>query len=464
MESKTFKIVTPIDNSIYYEGALQTENEIAGIFRKAEKASLLWAKVSLPEKKAIVKRFIEIFVAKKRQIADIITWQIGRPIRFSGDEVIGTEERTLYALDSVEEALRNLEYTEQQGIKRYIQRVPYGIALIIAPWNYPFLTSINSIVPGLLSGNVIVLKHAKQTHLCSVLLDECFKEAGLPDGVFQYFQAEHSLVEKIIESNLAKFIAFTGSVDAGKIIERKAAGNFQTVNLELGGKDAAYVLEDADIEKTVSNLAEGTYYNSGQCCCGIERIYVQEKLYKDFVEAFVEETKKWQLGRPDESETFLGPVVNTKAAHNIRLQIDKAIQSGAKALIDKKYFPFDKLHSPYLAPQVLVEVDHTMGFMREETFGPTVGIMSVNNDHEAVKLINDSDYGLTSSIWTKDMERAKDIGEKIEAGIIFMNRCDYLDPALCWTGRKNTGRGCSLSVLGFQTLTYPKSFHLRHVF
>jgi acyl-CoA reductase-like NAD-dependent aldehyde dehydrogenase len=256
-------------------------------------------------------------------------------------------------------------------------------------------------------------------------------------------------------------VNFTGSVEGGRSVERAAAGSFAGVGLELGGKDPAYVRADADLGSAIENLVDGSFFNSGQCCCGIERIYVDAKVYQPFVDGFVSLTRAYRLGNPLEEETTLGPMAHARFAALVREQTAEALNKGATAHIDIRDFPADRPGTPYLAPQVLTNVDHTMRVMVEESFGPVVGIMKVESEDEAVRLMNDSPYGLTASIWTSDAEAAERLGGRIQAGTIYMNRCDYLDPALAWTGVKNSGRGVSLSEIGYNMLTQPKSYHLR---
>src|SRR3989442_15477032 len=285
--------------------------------------------------------------------------------------------------------------------------------------------------------------------------------ARVPAGVFQYLHLSHERTARAIADPRVAFVAFTGSVEGGHAVQRAAAERFIATGLELGGKDPAYVRADADLASAIENLVDGGYFNSGQSCCGIERIYVDKKLFHPFVDGFVELTRKYRLGNPLDKSTTLGPVVRTEAAEAVRAQIREALGKGAKALIDPKSFPAHKEGTPYLAPQVLVDVDHSMQVMTEESFGPVVGIMSVENDEQAIKLMNDSRYGLTASIWTQDADAAVRIGDQVDTGTWFMNRCDYLDPALAWTGVKDSGRGCTLSRLGLEAFTRPKSFHLK---
>jgi acyl-CoA reductase-like NAD-dependent aldehyde dehydrogenase len=272
---------------------------------------------------------------------------------------------------------------------------------------------------------------------------------------------DHDQVARIIGDPRTSFVAFTGSVAGGYAVQRAASQRFIATGLELGGKDPAYVRPDAPLPATIENLVDGVYFNAGQSCCAVERIYVHQSVYHEFVAGFVALTRQYRLGHPLDPATTLGPMVRTAAAEFVRSQITEALAQGAQALIDPRDFPADQEGTPYLAPQVLVNVDHRMRVMTEETFGPVVGIMAVRDDEEAVGLMNDSRYGLTASIWTADVEAAIRIGDQVATGTWFMNRCDYLDPALAWTGVKDSGRGCTLSRLGYEALTRPKSFHLR---
>jgi acyl-CoA reductase-like NAD-dependent aldehyde dehydrogenase len=360
-----------------------------------------------------------------------------------------------------EAALSDIAVEKKNGFQRFIRREPLGVVLVLAPWNYPWLTSVNAIVPALLAGNSVILKMAQQTPLVAERYAEAFAAAGLPPGAFQFLHLSHAATAKVIADPRVAFVAFTGSVEGGHAVQRAAAERFIATGLELGGKDPAYVRADADLPSAIENLVDGSYFNSGQSCCGIERIYVDKKLFRPFVDGFVELTRKYKLGNPLEPKTTLGPMVRTDAAQMVRDQIREAVNRGARALIDPKSFAADAEGTPYLAPQVLLDVDHRMQVMSEESFGPVVGIMSVDSDEQAIKLMNDSRYGLTASIWTKDADAAVRIGDQVETGTWFMNRCDYLDPALAWTGVKDSGRGCTLSKLGLEAFTRPKSFHLK---
>jgi acyl-CoA reductase-like NAD-dependent aldehyde dehydrogenase len=404
---------------------------------------------------------VDAFVAKTTEIAAEITWQMGRPIRYTPGEVRGFEERARYMLSAAPEALAPILPGEKAGFSRQIKRVPLGVVAVVAPWNYPYLTAVNAVVPALIAGNAVVLKHSHQTPLCAERFLEAFTGAGVPAGVFQYLHLSHADTARLMGDARVAGVCFTGSVSGGRAVVEATAAGFATAGLELGGKDPAYVRADADLTYAIETLTDGAFFNSGQSCCGIKRIYVASARYREFVDGVIDLTRKYRLGSPLDPETTLGPVVRAAAADAVRSQVQAAVARGARQLIDEKWFPSSSTRTPYLAPQVLVDVDHSMPIMREETFGPAVGIMSVGSDEEAVRLMNDSDFGLTAAIFSADAARAESLGDALETGTVFLNRCDYLDPALAWTGVKNSGRGCTLSRVGFEQLTRPKSYHFR---
>ena len=455
---KKQKTITPVDGSVYVERDLASNPAIERALFLAEKAQKAWKQAPVAERAAICRRMVEWCVQRADELAQELSWQMGRPVSQSPGELKrGFHERALYMCGIAEEVLRDLEVGDKPGFRRFIRREPLGIVFVVAPWNYPWLTSVNAVIPALLAGNSVILKMAAQTPLVAERYAEAFKAAGLPAGVFQFLHLDHAQVAKVIADPRVAFVAFTGSVPGGLAIQQAAAKRFIPTGLELGGKDPAYVRADADLAFAAENLVDGAYFNSGQSCCGVERIYVQKPVYREFVERFVELTRQYRLGNPLESETSLGPLVRTQAAESVRAQVRQALRKGAKALLQLD----DRPGTPYLPPEILVNVDHGMEVMTEETFGPVVGIQAVKGDEEAIDLMNDSRYGLTASIWTRDAEAALRIGERVETGTWFMNRCDYLDPALAWTGVKDSGRGCTLSRLGLEAFTRPKSFHLR---
>jgi len=435
---------SPIDGRVVCERPFAGEGEIATALQRARQAQAAWRRVPLEERAAVCTAFVDAFVARRDEIAREITLQMGRPIAFAGGEVGGLEERARAMIRLAPEALADVVPEPKPGFRRFVRREPLGVVLTIAPWNYPYLTAVNSVVPALLAGNAVVLRHSAQTPLCAERFAEAFAAAGLPAGVFQALHADHAATERLVASPEVDFVAFTGSVEAGRRLQSAMRARFAGMGLELGGKDPAYVRADADLTHAVEGLVDGAYFNSGQSCCGIERIYVARECFDEFVSAAAEAVSAYRLG-----------------ADWVRRQVRAALAAGARGLVDPARFPGARDGTPYLAPQLLVDVDHAMSVMREESFGPVVGVMPVADDDEAVARMNDSDFGLTASVWTRDEAAALAIGARVETGTFFMNRCDYLDPALAWTGVKDSGRGCTLSRVGFEHLTRPKSFHLR---
>lgn len=451
--------ISPVDGSVYAERPVLTLEAATAVVARARQAQKGWAKRPLEERVQLVLKGVARLNEMAGEVVPELAWMMGRPVRYGG-EFKGFNERSNYVANVAAEALAPIEIETSAAFTRRIAREPHGVVFVIAPWNYPYMTAINTVAPALMAGNTVIIKHAAQTLLVGERMVRAFVEAGVPEDVFQNVFLDHQTSEQLIATGAFNFINFTGSVAGGRAVERAAAGTFTGMGLELGGKDPGYVMEDADLDAAVDTLMDGATYNSGQCCCGIERIYVHESLHDAFVEKSVAWVSNYKLGNPLEQETTLGPMANARFAKTVREQVADAVAKGAKALVDPKLFPQDD-GGAYLMPQVLVDVDHSMEFMREETFGPAVGIMKVKSDAEALDLMNDCKYGLTVSLWTKDEERAARLGAELETGTVFMNRCDYLDPALVWTGVKETGRGGSLSVLGFHNLTRPKSYHFK---
>jgi|TARA_B110000259_G_scaffold186978_1_gene239685 acyl-CoA reductase-like NAD-dependent aldehyde dehydrogenase len=455
------KTITPINNSLYLERPYLENSEIDKTIDTSVRAFKEWRQTTVQERIQVVNKFIDNLINLGEEVKKEICWQIGRPISQCGSELRGFEERSRYMVEIAEECLSDIVVKKNNEFDNYIFKAPLGVIFIMAPWNYPVMTATNTIVPALLSGNSVILKHSSQTPMCAELIAKALIGTGIPEGLFQYIHTDHSSCEKIISDSRIAHVVFTGSVNGGKEIKKYIGQRFINVGLELGGKDPAYVRSDCDLNHAIENLIDGAFFNSGQSCCGIERIYVDKSIFKDFVDGAKSLTEKYILGDPSDSNTNLGPVVRMSAANFIRSQMEEAIAQGANKIVDESKFEIASLDNCYVAPQILVNVNHEMRFMTEETFGPTVGIMPVESENEAINLMNDSPYGLTASLWTKDFEFAKSFGKKIDTGTFFMNRCDALDPALAWTGVKDTGVGCSLSKLAFDHLTRPQSFHMR---
>jgi acyl-CoA reductase-like NAD-dependent aldehyde dehydrogenase len=456
------RTVSPIDGSVYATRRLATHDEIDAMLKRARVAQRTWRATTVDERAEACARMVSAMVDEADPIAEELAWQMGRPIAHGPIEIRrGFDERARHMIAIGAAALADDELEPRPGFRRFIRHDPLGVVLVVAPWNYPYLAAVNAIVPAIIAGNAVVLKVASQTPLVAERWSQAFAAAGVPEGLFQHVHADHQGVAAMVGDARVDFVAFTGSVEGGHAVQRAAANRFMATGLELGGKDPAYVRADANLERTIEELVDGSFFNAGQSCCGIERIYVDARVHDEFVDGFVAVTKRYRLGNPLDPATTIGPVVRSQAAAFVRDQTAEAVKQGARPLIDPAQFPADEPGTAYLAPQVLVDVDHSMRVMTEETFGPVVGIMAVHDDDQAITLMNDSAYGLTASVWTADADAAEAIGDRVETGTWYLNRCDYLDPALAWTGVKDSGRGVTLSALGYQVLTRPKSFHLR---
>lgn len=455
--TRMLRCISPIDGSTVAERpVLSLEDGLAAADR-ARQAQVAWAARPMQERIDLVIRGMEAVGAMNDEVVPELARMMGRPVRYGG-EYGGFEERARHMAGIATAALADIQVGEDEVFTRYIRRMPWGVAFVVAPWNYPYMTAINTVAPALIAGNTVVLKHATQTLLVGERMARAFHSAGVPEDVFINVFLDHDTTSALIAARAFDFVNFTGSVAGGQAMERAAAGTFVPVSTELGGKDPGYVMDDADLDAAVDTLMDGAMFNSGQCCCGIERIYVHESLFEAFVDKSVAWVRAMKLGNPLDPETSIGPMASPRFARTVRAQIDDAVKAGATAHIPT--FPEDD-GAAYLTPQIMTGVDHQMEIMREESFGPVVGIMPVRNDDEAVALMNDSRYGLTASLWSADLARATRLGDRIETGTVFLNRADYLDPGLCWTGCKDTGRGGGLSVIGYQNLTRPKSYHLK---
>jgi acyl-CoA reductase-like NAD-dependent aldehyde dehydrogenase len=461
--NETLKIISPVDGSVYAELPLADDKAVLTTLMAARAAQRKWREVPVAERVKIGAAFTDAMVADKARVSKELAWQMGRPIRYGPGEMRGFEERARYMLSIAAETLADIDVGPKAGFTRFIRREPLGVVLNLPAWNFPYMTALNAVLPALLAGNTVVMKHSSQTALVAEHFADCFAKANLPKDVFQVLHMSHEATDRAIRTGLVDQVGFTGSTAGGRAVMASIAGapNFPASCLELGGKDPAYVRPDVDIAFAAENIVDAGFFNSGQSCCAVERIYVHADVYDRFVEAAVAVVNGYALGSPIDEATTLGPVVRTRAADFVRDQVAKAIARGATPLIDDRLFGAARAGTPYIAPQLLANADHSMEIMTEETFGPAHGIMKVRSDEEAIGLMNDSPYGLTASVWTADEDAATAIGDRIETGTVYMNRADYLDPALAWAGVKESGRGVTLSRIGYEHLTRPKSFHLR---
>lgn len=457
-------IVSPIDGRVAYSFEQLDDDAALRRLEHAENVQREWRRTPMSERIALCLGMLDAYAKRVDEYSEQITRMMGKPQgQARGEFERSMSERVKHLCSIAGDALADEPLPIVNNLRRWIRHEPVGVVLDIAAWNYPLLIAVNVIVPAVLAGNAVLVKHASQTALVADQFEDAFIAAGAPNGLVQAVHLDHATTARLVATRRLGFVSFTGSVRGGHEVYRAVAkDNFIGVGLELGGKDPALVLADCDFDFAVENLVDGAFYNAGQSCCGIERIYVEEAIFDRFVDAYVARTKNdYVVGDPLDPKTNLGPMVDVKSADHVRRQIEEAVDKGARTLIGKDHFRVPDTSRAYLAPQVLVGVDHTMSVMKEESFGPVIGIMKVKDAAEGVALMNDSDYGLTASLWTRDERRAETLATYVEAGTVYMNRCDYLDPGLAWTGVKDSGFGCSLSKLGFLSVTRPKSYHLR---
>ncbi|OLN81203.1 Succinate-semialdehyde dehydrogenase [NADP(+)] 2 [Colletotrichum chlorophyti] len=422
-----------------------------------------WSKTSLSERQAIVKKALELLLNVKDDLANELTTQMGRPISYTAGEVATAVKRGEYLLKISDDVLKDTDGEAEKGFKRFIRKLPVGPVLIIFAWNYPYLILVNGLIPALLAGNTVILKPSPQTPTVVERVAKVFEEAGLPKGVLQYFHSGSPVqIESIVRNPKVKLVCFTGSVAGGLAVQKAASDRIVNVGLELGGKDPAYVRGDVDIDWAAAEIVDGAVFNSGQSCCSVERVYVDDKIHDAFVEAVQKVLKGYKLGDPFDKGTHVGPVISKRSKETIESHIKDAVAKGATdATPENETFSNPPPKGNFVKPTLLTGVDHTMTVMTEETFGPVIPVQRVKSDEEAVRLMNDSEFGLTASIWTKDTDRGYELADQVEAGTVFVNRCDFPSPDLAWTGWKNSGKGQTLSRFGFDQFVKLKSYHIK---
>ena len=454
----SWTLINPANETVYRTIEPTPESELASILERMRRAQQAWRDVPVERRVEICRPFLDAFRSMKEKVALEITRQMGKPIQQARREVDTMLDRAETMMRLAPGALADDVLPPKPGFRRFIRHEPLGIVLDIPAWNYPLLIAVNVVVPALLAGNAVLIKHARLTPLCGDAFVEAFRKTDLPPDLIASIHVTHDTVRKLIEARAVDFISFTGSVEGGRQVYEEASKQLLDMGLELGGKDPAFVCEDCDFQFTVENLVDGAFYNCGQSCCAVERIYVMRPLFQRFVDAYVAEVEKYVIGDPEDERTTLGPLAQRKAVEFMEFQVQDAVAKGARVLTGGKRLPGPGY---YFQPTVLVNVDHSMSVMMEESFGPVIGIMPVDSEEEAIRLMNDSPYGLTASIWTQDPERGERLGHQVATGTLYVNRCDYLDPELAWVGIKDSGHGCTLSHLGYLYLTRPKSFHIR---
>ncbi|KEQ72902.1 betaine aldehyde dehydrogenase 2 [Aureobasidium namibiae CBS 147.97] len=463
--AETITTISPITNKGIIERKGLSDSELSDLASRSAEAFKSYKKTSLEDRKNYVKKALEVITSKQDELAKEITEQMGRPIAYTAVEVKTAVARGEYLLKIAEDALSDTPGEPQEGFRRFVRKVPLGPVLVLFPWNYPYLTLVNSIVPALLSGNSVIIKPSPQTPTIAEQVVAAFNEAGLPKDVIQFFHCgDFQKIEKLVKNPNVQLVCFTGSVAGGLAVQKAASERVDSrVGLELGGKDPAYIRPDVDLAWAAEEIVDGAVFNSGQSCCSIERVYVNEKVHDDFVKEVQKVLANYKLGDPFDKSTHVGPVVSKRSAETIRAHVKDAISKGAQDMTPKNSsFESPPADGNYVAPVLLTNVSHKMHVMTEETFGPVIPVMKVKDDAEAIKWMNDSQFGLTASIWTKETERGYELADDVEAGTVFVNRCDYPAPDLAWVGWKESGKGQTLSKFGFDQFSRLKSYHIKN--
>ncbi|KAI5310742.1 hypothetical protein KEM55_002671 [Ascosphaera atra] len=464
MSIETITTISPSTGKGIIKRTGATPSEMLSMARAAQAGYRNWSETTtLTQRKQLVSKALKVFESKKDEIAKGITEQMGRPIAYTAKEVLTAVKRCQFLMSVVDERLGTTDGQAEEGFRRYIKKVPLGVVLIIFPWNYPLMTLINSLVPALLVGNAVIIKPSPQTPLLAEQVTQVFHETGLPTNVLQHFHCgTPSNMDTLLKSPLINHVCFTGSVAGGLAVQKALSDRIVNVGLELGGNDPAYVRPDVNLAWAAEEIVDGAIFNSGQSCCAIERVYVHESVHDAFVEKVKKVLAGYRVGDPMNPSTQVGPVISAASRIAIMSQIADACRKGAKDVTPANA-SFDKLPTTghFVRPTLLTGTNHEMVVMQQETFGPVIPVMKVKDDEEAVQLMNDSDLGLTASVWTKDVAYGEKLADRIEAGTVFVNRSDFPSPDLAWTGFKNSGKGVTLSKFGFDQFVKLKSFHVK---
>lgn len=452
------KIINPATEEVIKEVQDDTSDSVRRKFDLLTQAQTEWCRITLKDRVDVMKKFSSLLESEIESLASILTAEVGKPLQQSRNEVNGARTRIKWLTENAEKYLGDETMLIDQGLEEKISYEPLGVVCNISAWNYPYLVGVNVFVPALMAGNAVMYKPSEYATLTGLEIERLLKGAGVPQNVFQIAIGAGETGELMLSLPFDGYF-FTGSFKTGKHIYGKVAAKMVPCQCELGGKDPLYVAGDiGDVKAVAAGTADGAFYNSGQSCCAVERIYVNERIYDRYVDEFVNEVNSWKSGAPLESGVYIGPLARKDQMRILEEQIQDAVKKGAKILTGGK-----RMNKPgyYFEPTVLVDVNHSMKIMNEESFGPVIGIMKVSNDEEAVKLMNDTDYGLTASIYTADSARARNILSRVNSGTGYWNCCDRVSAAVPWSGRKNSGFGSTLSHIGLRAFTRPKAYHLR---
>ena len=451
-------IVNPATQEIITTVSVDDQKTIANKLTNLREGQKNWAKVSLSERVAIIRRFAELLQTNLDACASVLTSEVGKPLQQSKNEVNGACARIEWLTANAEQSLQDEWMVKTGATREKIVYEPLGVVCNISAWNYPYLVGTNVFVPALLAGNAVIYKPSELSTLTGLEIEKYLHAAGVPENVFQIAVGAKEVGETLLAADLDGYF-FTGSYATGKYIYERVSKKMKPCGLELGGKDPLYVTDDVtDISTIAANTADGAFYNNGQSCCSVERIYVHEKVYDDYVAAFVKEVQSYTVGNPLSEGVYIGALTRKEQAAFLANQVQDAVSKGAVVLCGGK--PIQGAGN-YFEPTVLVNVTHEMDVMKEESFGPIIGIMKVTGDATAVTLMNDTQYGLTASVYCNNEERALALQSQLNAGTVYWNCCDRVSAALPWSGRKHSGFGSTLSLVGLRVFTQPKAYHLR---
>ncbi|MBD2462842.1 aldehyde dehydrogenase family protein [Oscillatoria sp. FACHB-1407] len=452
-------VINPATGDVLQEIPTDDSEAIAHKVTQAKVAQPDWAARPMAERIEIIRQFNGLLADHAESLAQQLTAEMGKPIKQARAEVGTTSSRIGYFLDQVEAVLatETLLHDSQLGLKEQISHEPLGVIANISAWNYPFFVGSNVFIPALLAGNAVLYKPSEFAALTGRAIAQLMTEAGVPEGIFQAVIGTGQVGAELLTHPL-NGVFFTGSYATGCKIAIAAAPHLMKVQLELGGKDPIYVAEDVDVATVAPAVADGAFYNTGQSCCAVERIYVHDQIYEAFVDTFMATVRDFQMGDPTDENTYIGPLARAAQVDFLKYQVEDAIAKGAKLLCGG-----DRLERPgsFFAPTVLIDVDHSMSVMRDESFGPIIGIQAVKDDAEALRLMQDTPYGLTAGVYTPNETRATAMLRQINSGTVYWNCCDRVSPRLPWSGRGHSGIGLTLSTYGIQTFTQPKAWHLR---
>jgi acyl-CoA reductase-like NAD-dependent aldehyde dehydrogenase len=451
-------IINPATNELIAQIEADSAQSISEKFHKLKKGQKAWNNTPLSDRIAFVSRYAELVKEHLEDLAASLTAEMGKPIRQSRNEINGAEGRIRFFLNNAEKYLSEEEMFNENGMREVIRYEPLGVIGNISAWNYPYNVGYNVFVPALLAGNAVMYKPSEFATLTGLKIRKLLWEAGIPETAFECIIGTGQAGQALLDLPLDGYF-FTGSYKTGKYIAETVAHKLVPVQLELGGKDPVYVCDDIpDVKAAAAGIADGAFYNNGQSCCAVERIYVHEKIYPEFVKYFTDEVKTYVMGDPQREETYNGPLARAAQLDFLEAQVKDALEKGATLATGGKRI---EQAGNWFENTVFIDVQHNMSLMREESFGPIIGIMKVADDDEAITLMNDTDYGLTAAVYTSDAKRADTISAALNVGTVYWNCCDRVSPNVPWTGRGNSGLGSTLSYQGIRAFTQPKAYQMR---